>query len=154
MCDCGVVVLACRARHHLHIVFATSPVGVAFRTRCRQFPSLVNCMTIDWFSPWAPEALLGVGVRILEGLSLVGGAQTSTASATVPAAGAKVASTCGSVTSSSGASAAPAALQAGVGAAAAGSPDCIVLRVAKMCVEMHKGVEAASEQLFQEQQRR
>ena len=26
-----------------------SPVGDAFRSRCRMFPSLVNCCTIDWF---------------------------------------------------------------------------------------------------------
>ena len=26
-----------------------SPVGEAFRARCRQFPSLINCTTIDWF---------------------------------------------------------------------------------------------------------
>jgi hypothetical protein len=111
-------------------------------------------MTIDWFSPWPPEALLGVGVRILEGLSLVGGVQTSTGSATLAAAGAKVASSSGGVTSSSGASGASSTQPAGAGAGVAGAADSIVLRVAKMCVEMHKGVEAASEQLFQEQQRR
>ena len=37
-----------------------SPVGSAFRTRCRMFPSLVNCCTIDWFTEWPPEALLSV----------------------------------------------------------------------------------------------
>lgn len=26
-----------------------SPVGDSFRSRCRMFPSLVNCCTIDWF---------------------------------------------------------------------------------------------------------
>jgi len=25
------------------------------------FPSLVNCCTIDWFSEWPEEALIGVG---------------------------------------------------------------------------------------------
>jgi len=25
------------------------------------FPSLVNCCTIDWFTEWPEEALLGVG---------------------------------------------------------------------------------------------
>ncbi len=43
-----------RVRDNLHLVLAMSPVGEAFRSRCRQFPSLINCTTIDWFSAW-PE---------------------------------------------------------------------------------------------------
>lgn len=31
------------------MVLAMSPIGEAFRNRLRQFPSLVNCCTIDWF---------------------------------------------------------------------------------------------------------
>ena len=41
-----------RVRDKLHIVLCMSPVGDAFRTRCRMFPSLVNCCTIDWFTEW------------------------------------------------------------------------------------------------------
>ena len=41
-----------RVRNNLHIVLCMSPVGEAFRTRCRMFPSLVNCCTIDWFTEW------------------------------------------------------------------------------------------------------
>lgn len=37
-----------RVRDNLHIVLTMSPVGDAFRARCRQFPSLINCCTIDW----------------------------------------------------------------------------------------------------------
>ena len=37
-----------RVRDNLHLVLALSPVGEAFRARCRQFPSLINCCTIDW----------------------------------------------------------------------------------------------------------
>ena len=37
----------CRA--NLHIILCFSPIGDAFRERLRQFPSLVNCCTIDWF---------------------------------------------------------------------------------------------------------
>ena len=38
-----------RCRDLFHIVIAFSPIGDAFRNRLRQFPSLVNCCTIDWF---------------------------------------------------------------------------------------------------------
>ena len=37
-----------------------SPIGEVFRSRLRQFPSLVNCCTIDWFSEWPDEALHSV----------------------------------------------------------------------------------------------
>lgn len=37
-----------RARTNLHVVLCLSPIGDAFRTRLRMFPSLVNCCTIDW----------------------------------------------------------------------------------------------------------
>ncbi|KNC97013.1 uncharacterized protein SPPG_09508 [Spizellomyces punctatus DAOM BR117] len=59
-----------RVRDNLHIVFATSPVGETFRTRCRMFPSLVNCCTIDWFDEWPREALLSVSKRFLEFVDL------------------------------------------------------------------------------------
>lgn len=36
-----------------------------FRARLRQFPALVNCCTIDWFSAWPPEALRSVALRFL-----------------------------------------------------------------------------------------
>jgi dynein heavy chain len=49
-----------RVRQKLHLVLAMSPVGDAFRGRCRQFPSLINCCTIDWFVQWPEEALLSV----------------------------------------------------------------------------------------------
>merc|ERR1719502_727108 len=52
-------------RENLHIVLAFSPIGAGFRNRCRMFPSLVNCCTIDWFSAWPSEALHGVATRLL-----------------------------------------------------------------------------------------
>jgi len=53
-------------RNNLHIVLCMSPVGSAFRTRCRMFPSLVNCCTIDWFTEWPREALLSVSRSFFE----------------------------------------------------------------------------------------
>lgn len=45
-----------------------SPIGEAFRRRCRMFPSLVNCCTIDWFESWPPEALYSVALGLFEGV--------------------------------------------------------------------------------------
>jgi len=59
-----------RVRDNLHIVLCMSPVGEAFRTRCRMFPSLVNCCTIDWFSEWPREALLSVSQNFFEEIDL------------------------------------------------------------------------------------
>jgi dynein heavy chain len=47
-------------RQNLHIVLAFSPVGEKLRNRCRQFPSIINCCTIDWFDRWPDEALYSV----------------------------------------------------------------------------------------------
>lgn len=54
-----------RVRESLHIILCMSPVGEALRVRCRKFPSLVNCCTLDWFPPWRKEALLSVANRFL-----------------------------------------------------------------------------------------
>ncbi|XP_073510575.1 dynein axonemal heavy chain 2 isoform X2 [Phyllobates terribilis] len=59
-----------RVRNNLHIVLCMSPVGDPFRNRIRQYPALVNCTTIDWFSEWPQEALLEVAERYLEGVEL------------------------------------------------------------------------------------
>jgi len=50
-----------QVKRNMHMILAMSPLGEVFRARLRQFPSLVNCCTIDWFSEWPEEALLGVG---------------------------------------------------------------------------------------------
>lgn len=42
---------------------AFSPVGEMFRNRCRQFPSIINCCTIDWYNPWPSDALYQVAHR-------------------------------------------------------------------------------------------
>uniref|UniRef100_A0A3Q3B332 Dynein axonemal heavy chain 12 n=1 Tax=Kryptolebias marmoratus TaxID=37003 RepID=A0A3Q3B332_KRYMA len=59
-----------RCRENLHIVVAFSPIGNAFRNRLRQFPSLINCCTIDWYQPWPEEALERVANSFLESLEM------------------------------------------------------------------------------------
>lgn len=38
-----------RCKQNLHICICFSPIGAAFRSRLRLFPSLVTCCTIDWY---------------------------------------------------------------------------------------------------------
>mmetsp|Transcript_39705 Transcript_39705/g.74534 ORF Transcript_39705/g.74534 Transcript_39705/m.74534 type:complete len:1860 (+) Transcript_39705:1-5580(+) len=59
-----------RVRDNLHVVLCMSPVGEAFRARCRQFPSLINCCTIDWFNEWPAEALMSVAEFFLKAVDL------------------------------------------------------------------------------------
>lgn len=59
-----------RVQERLHIVICMSPVGDAFRSRCRMFPSLVNCCTIDWFTVWPREALQSVAKTFFEHVDL------------------------------------------------------------------------------------
>lgn len=54
-----------RVRFNLHVVLCMRPIGDAFRRRCRMFPSLVNCCTIDWFVKWPQEALYSVAIGAL-----------------------------------------------------------------------------------------
>jgi dynein heavy chain len=56
-----------RVRDYLHVVLCMSPVGDALRLNCRQFPSLINCTTIDWFMAWPKAALIAVAERKLAG---------------------------------------------------------------------------------------
>ncbi|KAM4613811.1 dynein axonemal heavy chain 1 [Polymixia lowei] len=57
-----------RVRRNIHTVLCMSPIGEVFRARLRQFPSLVTCCTIDWFSAWPEEALQSVAVSFLSEL--------------------------------------------------------------------------------------
>lgn len=54
-----------RVRANLHVVLAMSPIGEALRRRCRMYPGLVNCTTIDWFHTWPAEALQEVAMKFL-----------------------------------------------------------------------------------------
>eukprot|EP00741_Cyanophora_paradoxa_P002212 tig00000555_g2144.t1 len=55
-----------QCKQNLHVVLCFSPIGDAFRTRLRQFPSLVNCCTIDWFRDWPEDALTAVANKFLQ----------------------------------------------------------------------------------------
>ncbi|CAJ1051390.1 LOW QUALITY PROTEIN: dynein heavy chain 1%2C axonemal [Xyrichtys novacula] len=57
-----------RVRSNIHTVLCMSPIGEVFRARLRQFPSLVTCCTIDWFSAWPEEALHAVATLYLNEL--------------------------------------------------------------------------------------
>ncbi|KAF5272087.1 hypothetical protein FQA39_LY01170 [Lamprigera yunnana] len=46
-----------RTHERLHIILCFSPIGTTFRIMLRQYPSLVNCCTVNWFDDW-PEAAL------------------------------------------------------------------------------------------------
>ncbi|XP_061667239.1 dynein axonemal heavy chain 12-like [Syngnathoides biaculeatus] len=59
-----------RCKEYLHIVVVFSPIGEAFRSRLRQFPSLINCCTINWFQPWPEDALERVANSFLTPLEM------------------------------------------------------------------------------------
>jgi dynein heavy chain len=55
-----------RVKDNLHTVLCFSPVGVKFRSRAQQFPSLFSSCSIDWFLPWPEEALISVSEKFLK----------------------------------------------------------------------------------------
>ncbi|CAK9112546.1 Dynein axonemal heavy chain 1 (Axonemal beta dynein heavy chain 1) (Ciliary dynein heavy chain 1) (Heat shock regulated protein 1) (HSRF-1) (hDHC7) [Durusdinium trenchii] len=57
-----------RCRAMVGCVVCFSPIGDNWRTRLRQFPSLVNCCTIDWYTAWPPDALMAVATKFLEAI--------------------------------------------------------------------------------------
>jgi dynein heavy chain len=54
-----------KCSNNLHVVLAMSPVGETLRTRCRNFPGMVNNCVIDWFMPWPKQALQAVATNFL-----------------------------------------------------------------------------------------
>ncbi|NWZ55127.1 DYH1 protein, partial [Haliaeetus albicilla] len=61
-----------RVRSNIHMVLCMSPIGEVFRARLRQFPSLVNCCTINWFNEWPAEALQCVASSFLHRIPHLG----------------------------------------------------------------------------------
>ena len=49
-----------------------SPIGSGLRNKIVNFPSLVNCTTIDWFSEWPADALNSVAKRFLATVEMEG----------------------------------------------------------------------------------
>nr|CAK6928266.1 unnamed protein product [Fasciola hepatica] len=50
----------------LHIVLCMNPTGDALRTRCRDFPGITKCTTIDWYFPWPEQALYAVACSLID----------------------------------------------------------------------------------------
>jgi len=59
-----------RIKQHIHLIICMSPLGEAFRTRLRNFPSLVNNCTIDYFAEWPEEALRSVAKSTLDTIDM------------------------------------------------------------------------------------
>ncbi len=55
-----------QCKKFLHVVLCLSPIGAQFRLRLRNYPSLVNCCTIDWFLNWPQAALTNVAQQFLK----------------------------------------------------------------------------------------
>lgn len=55
-----------RAKENIHLILAMSPSGDLLRNRCRSFPGLVSCTSIDWFQPWPVSALSAVANVLLQ----------------------------------------------------------------------------------------
>lgn len=56
---------------NMHIVLAMSPVGDILKTRCRNFPGLVNNVSIDWFTAWPKQALHAVASQFLSEVRVI-----------------------------------------------------------------------------------
>ena len=59
-----------RCKANLHVVLCFSSIGSSLRSRIRDFPSIVNCTTIDWFSEWPPDALEAVAQKFLADIEM------------------------------------------------------------------------------------
>lgn len=60
---------ASKCMENLHVVLSMSPSGDILRTRCRNFPGLVNNTYIDWMFSWPKQALYAVALRFLKDVS-------------------------------------------------------------------------------------
>jgi len=56
---------------NLQMALCFSPVGEGLSRRARQFPALVNSTVIDWFQPWAKQALRNVAASFLKEVDFI-----------------------------------------------------------------------------------
>jgi len=47
-------------KKNIHLVLAMSQMSESFKSNLRNFPSLISCNTIDFFSEWPEDALISV----------------------------------------------------------------------------------------------
>jgi len=59
-----------KIKQYMHIVLFMSPIGKLLRTSISQFPSFVNCCTINWFTSWPEKALQTTGKKLTKELYL------------------------------------------------------------------------------------
>ena len=57
-------------RRNFHLCLCFSPSHEKFRTRCKQFPALLNSTCFDYFHPWQSDSLVAVAERILADIEL------------------------------------------------------------------------------------
>ena len=50
-----------RLRDNLHLSLCFSPMNEKFPIRAQKFPALFSSVSITWFLPWPPEALVRLG---------------------------------------------------------------------------------------------
>ena len=55
-----------QVREKLHLVLAMSTFSPNFHSSLRNFPCILNCCTVDWFTLWPPDALHFVSKSFLK----------------------------------------------------------------------------------------
>ncbi|KAK2953633.1 putative Dynein axonemal heavy chain 6 [Blattamonas nauphoetae] len=135
--------LILRVRNNLHIVLCMSPIGDAFRVRCRMFPSLVNCCTIDWVDNWPNEALYSVALKFFSSEHL----------GSDPAERMKEKKVDESEEVKNEAKSAPNSETVSKSKLPAGVKS-LAERIAEMCVFIHDSVERAADRFFVDEKRR
>eukprot|EP00884_Botryococcus_braunii_P014224 jgi/Botrbrau1/22802/Bobra.0132s0127.1 len=55
-----------RVKQNLRVILCISPSTSSLRSHARLYPSLMACMSVDWFLDWPEEALYDVGMKDLE----------------------------------------------------------------------------------------
>lgn len=58
-------------KKNLKIILAFSPIGEILRSKTRNFPQILTCVTIDWFIPWPDSAFQETGRALLNQNELI-----------------------------------------------------------------------------------